>query len=153
MSALARPQAREADRGVRARRCKHAHVGGQALDRVVDRSKRSLAPDGVDVLEDNRRRTAVRDQTVHQLVDGRADGRTPDAQAQQRPPSKALTEPLDGCRQVRPQPRWVLVRRIERDPDDGLPALDAPRAQERGLAVAERAVDQRERSAAVEQLQ
>ena len=106
-----RPQPREADRRVRARRRKHARIGRQPFDRVCERSKRTLASDRVKIVEHDRYRLAVGDQTVHQLIDGRLDRRAPGAKAHQRPTSEALTEPLDGRRQVRPQPHRVIVGR------------------------------------------
>ena len=142
----ARPQAREADRRVRARRYEQTHARRQALDRVADRSKRRLAPDGVEIVENDRCRLAVGDQGVHQLVDRCIDRRAADTEAHQRSPSEALTEALDGRCQMGPQPCRVVVRRVERHPNDGLMALDAPRPQKRGLAVADRGVDQREGS-------
>ena len=144
-----RPQARHADRRVRARRREQARVGRQPLDRVRDRAKRTLAPDRVEVIEHDRDRTTVRDQAVHHLVDRRLDPSAPDAETHQRPTSEALTEPLDGRRQVRPQPHRVVVGRVERHPNDGLRALDAPQPQQRRLTVANRRVDQSERGPVV----
>ena len=141
-----RPQAREADRRVRARRRKHARVGRQPLDRVCDRSKRTLASDRVKIVEHDRYRLAVGDQAVHQLIDGRLDRRAPHAEAHQRPTSEALAEPLDGGRQVRPQPHRIIVSRIERHPNNRLRALDTPRSQKRRLAITDRRIDHRQRS-------
>ena len=86
-----RPQAREADRRVRARRREHARVRRQPLDRVGDRAQRTLAPDRVEVIEHDRYRTTVRDQAVHHLVDRCLDPRTPNAEDRQRLTPEALT--------------------------------------------------------------
>ena len=99
------------------------------------------------VIEHDSYRLAVRDQAVHQLIDGRLDRGTPDAEAHQRPTPQTVAEPLDGRRQVRPQSHRIVVARIERHPNDGLRALDTPRPQERRLAVADRRVDHRQRGA------
>ena len=149
-----RPQARHADRRVRARRREHAHVVRQSLDRVADRSKRTLAPDRVQIIEHDRYRTTVRDQAVHQLVDRSLDPRTPDAEAHQRRTSEAPTEPVDRRGEMRPQPHRVVVGRVKRHPNHGLPALDTPQPQESRLAIANRRVDHSQRgpAIAVEQL-
>ena len=63
------PQSSETDLGVRARRCEQSCVRGQPLDRVPDRSQRSVAVDRVEVVEDDRGLTSVADEAVHQLVD------------------------------------------------------------------------------------
>ena len=78
----------------------------------------------------------------------------PDTEAHQRRSSEAVTESLDGRRQVRPQPHRFVVGRVERHPNDGLRTLDTPRAQQRRLAVADRRVDHSQRGplVAVEQL-
>ena len=57
-----RPQARDSDRRLRARRHEQAHIGRQPLDRMDDRAKRTLTPDRVQVIEHDRYRTTVRDQ-------------------------------------------------------------------------------------------
>ena len=62
---------------------------------------------------------------------------------------ETLTDALDGGRQVRPQPHRVIVARVERHPNDGLRALDAPQPQERRLAVPDRRVEDRERGPGV----
>ena len=57
----ARPQTRDADRPVRARRGHQPRIGGQPLDRLGDRAQRSLAADRVQVVERDRGPTAIRD--------------------------------------------------------------------------------------------
>jgi hypothetical protein len=116
---------------------------------VRDRAKRTLAPDRVEVIENDRNPLAVRDQAVHHLVDRCLDPSTPDAETHQRLTSEALTEPLDSCREVRPQAHRIVVSRVERHPNDRLRALDAPQPQESRLAIANRGVDQSQRGPAI----
>ena len=108
----------------------------------------------MEVIEHDRYRTTVPDQTVHQLVHGRLDRRSPNAKARQRPVPEAVTEPLDGRRQVRPQTHRIIVSRIERHPNNRLWTLGTPGAQQRRLAVADGRVEHRQwgRGVAIEQL-
>ncbi|MBV8219846.1 MAG: hypothetical protein JO325_15390 [Solirubrobacterales bacterium] len=54
------------------------------------------------VIENDRYRTAVRDQAVHQLIDRGLDRRTTHAEARERAPPKVLAEPVNCRRQMRP---------------------------------------------------
>ena len=66
-----------------------ALAGSRSIACAIDRSERSLS-DRVKIIEHDRYRLAVRDQAVHQLIDGRLDRRAPDAEAHQRPTPEAL---------------------------------------------------------------
>ena len=121
----------------------------QPLDRVAERAHRNVAADGVQVVEHDRHPTAIRDQAIHQLIDRSLNRRAPYPEARQRATSEALPEPLDRCRQVRPQPHRVVIGRVERDPDHRLGTLDTPRTHQRRLAVTHRRVQHRERGPGV----
>ena len=102
----ARPQTREADRRVRARRGNQARIRRQPLDRLGDRAHRSLAADRVQVVEHDRHPTAIRDEAIHQLIDRRLDRRTPDPEARKRAtsrsPHRAARPPSPGASTTAP---------------------------------------------------
>ena len=112
-----RPQARQADRRVRARRREQTRIRRQPLDRVRDRAKRTLALDRVEVIEHDRYRTAVRDQAVHQLIDGRLDSAHPGRRGTSAPdfrdPDRAARRPSPGASTAAPdhrQPRSSVIQ-------------------------------------------
>ena len=105
------------------------------------------------VVEHDRHPTAIRDEAIHHLIDRGLNRRAPDPEARKRASPKALPEPLNRRRQVRPQPHRVAVGRVERHPDHRLGALHTPRPHQRRLAITHRRVQYRERGLVTEHLE
>ena len=148
-------QPRQPERGIRPRDDDQARSRRQMPEREVDRGKTLPIRRRLKVVEHESQPGAVRGDRIHQLVDGMFDGAPRHAQALQRTPPKPLPDPIDGSRDVRPQPNRIVVTLIDRDPREGvLPAL-APGAHRGRLAVARRRRDERQRCAlaGIERLQ
>ena len=141
----ARAQPPERERGIGARRRHDARVRRQVLDRVLERGEALVVAEHVQVVQHDGERLPVGRDAVHELVhgDGRRHARC--AEPCERHPAEARPDPVDRRRDVRPEPRRVVVARIERDPRDGGVGVRAPRLREHRLAEADRRVDQRQR--------
>ena len=132
-----------------------ARARRQMPEREVDRGKTLPIRHRLKVVEHQSHPVAVRGDRVHQLIDGMFEGAPRHAQALQRTPPEPLPDPIDGSRNIRPQPNRIVVTVVERDPREGaLPAL-APGAHRGRLAVARRRRNERQRHAfaGVERLQ
>jgi hypothetical protein len=114
-----------------------------------DRAKRTLAPDRMQVIENDRYRTTVRNQAVHQLVHGRFD-----------PAPRSPRDIGAGPPGPRPNRSTAVARCVHNrtgsssaassvNQNDGLPALDTPQPQESRLTIANRRVDHRQRGTGV----
>ena len=140
-------QPRQPERGIRPCDDDQARARRQMPEREVDRGKTLPIRHRLKVVEHQSQPGAVRGDRVHQLVDGMFDGAPRHAQALQRTPPEPLPDPIDGSRDIRPEPNRIVVTLVERDPREGaLPAL-APGAHRGRLAVARRRRDERQRRA------
>ncbi len=148
-------QPRQPEPGICPRDGEHACARRQMSEREVDRGETLPIRHRLKVIEHQSHPVAVRGDRVHQLVDGMFDGDPRNGQALQRTPPEPLPDPIDGGRDIRPQPNRIVVTVVERDPrESALPVL-APGAHRGRLAVARRRRDERQRHAfaGVERLQ
>ena len=105
------------------------------LDRVFERRQAVRIRDRVQVVEDERERPTVFRDSVHDLVDRYVDRHPGRPQPMQRAPAEAVANPIRRRGHVGPQPRGLVIARVERHPGQRASATLGPVAQRRGLPV------------------